>query len=107
VNAPIDVKADLKRLPIVHHHWLFGRGPDKVLEFKEPVRVETNCQACAHNKVCGHVMDKRCVNYEFGSSSNTGCGSCHHMYTRWDPKDRVPCFNCKDFLPRSAVKKPK
>lgn len=88
--------------PIVHTHWLFGRGPNKVLDFKQPVAVETKCKDCLHAHVCSLQMERRCVNYECGTSNDSGCHSCSHRFTRWD-KEAVPCFHCKDFLPNPAV----
>lgn len=93
--------------PIVHTHWLFGRGPNKVLDFKHPVAVETKCADCIHTHVCSHVMERRCVNYTCGTSDGSGCHSCSHRFTRFDDhnqgKDAVPCFHCKEFLPNKAA----
>ena len=84
---------------IKHTHWLYGFGPDKEVKFNTPIKVEDDCVKCLHNKVCNRSMDKRCENYEFGSSSDLNCcQSCIHKYTRYD-KDKIPCFKCKDFLP--------
>ncbi len=79
-------------------HWLFGRGPDKVLDFAREIEAETDCSKCIHNEVCGHDMEKRCENYVFGSSAVRGCGcqTCLHRFTRFD-NDHVPCFSCPWF----------
>lgn len=79
-------------------HWLYGRGPEKLLEFAREVDVETDCARCSHNKVCAHRMEERCENFSFGTSQYSGCGACIHKYTRYD-KDNVPCFSCPDFAP--------
>jgi hypothetical protein len=49
------------------------------------------------------VMEKRCINHNWGSSEGSGCHNCLHKYTKWD-KDAVPCFKCKDFKPKDSVK---
>ena len=77
-------------------HWLFGSGPDKVLNFAREIEAETDCSKCIHNKVCGHDMEKRCDNYEFGTSTGRGCQACLHRHTRFD-NDHVPCFSCPSF----------
>jgi len=77
-------------------HWLYGRGPDKVLVFEHEIDVEADCTKCVHRKVCDYKMDKRCENYTFGTSQFSGCQGCLHKYTRWD-KDAVPCFSCPYF----------
>jgi hypothetical protein len=83
-------------------HWLYGRGPDKALDFQREVDVETNCMECTHREVCGKDMEKRCENYVFGSSSGRDCQGCGHKYTRYD-KDPVPCFSCPWFEAKSAT----
>lgn len=83
-------------------HWLFGRGPDNILDFAREIDVETDCSRCVHNEVCGHDMEKRCENYECGTSEHQGCQGCSHRFTRFD-KDSVPCFTCPWFR---AVKHP-
>ena len=77
-------------------HWLFGRGPDHILDFKKEIDEETDCRKCIHNEVCDHNMERRCENYKFGDSSKEGCRACNHHYTRYD-KDAVPCFSCPWF----------
>ena len=72
-------------------HWLFGRGPDKVLDFKREIDEETDCSKCIHREVCDRNMERRCENYVFGTSAGHGCQGCLHQYTRYD-KDPVPCF---------------
>lgn len=85
-------------MTIKHTHWLYGMGPDKEVKFNKPIKIETDCTKCIHNKVCDHVMEKRCVNYEFGTSVGSGCVACIHRFTRYD-KDKIPCFHCNDFSP--------
>lgn len=80
-------------------HWLFGRGPDKILDFKKEIDVETDCGGCIHNEVCDHNNEKRCENYVFGDSRGKSCQGCLHKYTRYD-KDKVPCFTCPWFRPK-------
>lgn len=84
-------------------HWLYGRGPNKILDFEREIDVETNCVACIHNEVCDHDMGKRCENYKFGTSAEpqNSCQSCTHKYTRYD-KDAVPCFTCPWFMERPS-----
>jgi len=41
-------------------HWLFGRGPDKLLDFKREIHEETECSKCIHREVCDRNMEKRC-----------------------------------------------
>ena len=83
-------------------HWLFGRGPDRLLDFKREIDEETDCGKCIHREVCDRDMEKRCENYVFGTSAAEGrsCQSCLHKYTRYD-KDRVPCFSCPWFEERT------
>ncbi len=85
-------------------HWLYGRGPNKELDFKKEINKETQCGNCIHNKVCNHKMEDRCINIEPGNSRYNGCEGCTHHFTRWD-KDPVPCFYCPDFHP--IIKRPK
>lgn len=83
---------------IVHTHWLYGKGENKILEFKHAVREETNCNECFHRIVCTRDEEKRCVNFEFGrSDAKTSCERCSHYFTRYD-KTKVPCFYCKEFV---------
>lgn len=77
-------------------HWLYGDGPDKILDFKREVDEETDCGKCTHREVCDRNMEKRCENYVFGTSAASGCQGCLHKYTRYD-KDPVPCFSCPWF----------
>lgn len=82
----------------VHTHWLFGHGPNKELKFNVFVLKESSCGECLHNKVCDHIMEKRCVNYEFATSEHTSCAGCIHRFTRFDKDDtKIPCFRCPDF----------
>lgn len=78
-------------------HWLFGQGPDKLLDFKREIDTEIDCGKCLHHEVCDRVMEKRCENYVFGTSAARSCQSCLHKYTRYDAKDPVPCFTCPWF----------
>lgn len=95
--------ADTPTPPIVHHHWLHGMGPDKVLTFTEAVAIETDCGLCLHRKVCARKMEDRCRNYEMANSDRAGgCHTCIHRYTRWS-REAVPCFNCHEFLPDPAA----
>ncbi len=81
-------------------HWLFGRGPNKVLDFAHEIAEETDCSACIHKDVCDRDTEKRCENYTFGTSEGSGCQSCSHRFTRYD-KDAVPCFSCPWFETRT------
>lgn len=78
-------------------HWLHGRGPDKVLDFKREIDEETDCNKCIHREVCDLNMEKRCENYEMSTSGARGCQSCIHRFTRFDNKQSVPCFVCPWF----------
>jgi len=81
----------------VKTHWLFGRGPDKVLDFKREVDEETDCGKCIHREVCDRNTEKRCNNFVFGSSGTKGgCLACSHRFTRYH-QDSVPCFSCPWF----------
>lgn len=73
-------------------HWLYGER-----HFIKEVDEETSCAKCFHVKVCSYDMEKRCVNFDWGSSRERGCGACHHHYARFD-KDSIPCFHCEDFV---------
>lgn len=85
-------------------HWLYGRGPNRVIEFIQEIDEETKCQDCIHKKVCASVMEHRCINYTFGTSEFRGCQGCVHKYTRFD-KDPIPCFSCPDFIHIDKLKK--
>lgn len=80
-------------------HWLYGRGPNKVLDFTREIEEETDCMKCHHREVCDHDKERRCENFEFGSSEGHGCQGCIHKYTRYDEK-AVPCFTCPWFEAR-------
>jgi len=84
-------------------HWLFGRGPDKILDFKREIDEETDCGKCIHREVCDRNMEKRCENYKFGTSEGRSCQACLHRYTRYD-KDSVPCFSCPWFEEKAGSK---
>lgn len=83
-------------------HWLFGRGPDKLLDFAREIEAETDCARCIHGEVCDRNMEKRCDNYKFGTSESRGCHGCLHRFTRFD-KDTVPCFTCHWFQTDESV----
>lgn len=85
-------------------HWLYGRGPNRVIEFIQEIDEETKCEDCIHKKVCAVVMEHRCINYTFGTSEFRGCQGCVHKYTRFD-KDPIPCFSCPDFIHIDKLKK--
>ena len=76
----------------VQKHWLHDDHREHKIE------EETSCRKCAHAKVCGGNMSERCSNYLFGDSREKGCQSCTNKFTRFDPKEWVPCFLCPDFL---------
>lgn len=83
-------------------HWLFGHGPDRILDFNVEIDAETSCGGCAHKDVCDKQPSQRCSNYTWGTSEGSaGCAQCLHKYTRYD-KDSVPCFHCKDFKAEAA-----
>jgi hypothetical protein len=88
---------------IKHIHWLYGSGADKELHFKEAVAEETKCSQCIHVRVCSISVEKRCVNFERGTSLRDGCACCVHHYTRFD-RQPVPCFLCRQFLDVSSVR---
>jgi hypothetical protein len=87
-------------MTIKHTHWLFGKGPNMEVKSFKPIKIETKCLKCIHDKVCSHDVIKLCVNYKFCRSDAAGCHSCIHQYTRFD-NEPVPCFNCENFLPKS------
>ena len=79
-------------------HWLHGK-----CEFNTKVEEETSCYQCVHSLVCNHPMERLCQNYTFGSSDrHPGCPQCIHHYTRWEPKQPIPCFICPLFQVREA-----
>lgn len=84
-------------------HWLYGRGPDKILDFKREIDAETDCSKCIHRTVCDHKMERRCENYVVGTSAGKDCQACSHRFTRYD-KDAVPCFSCPWFEERVQPK---
>lgn len=77
-------------------HWLYGLGPNKEIKFNIEIDEETKCIHCTHNEVCDRDVSKRCSNFWWGTSAETGCMSCTHRFTRWD-KEKIPCFHCKWF----------
>lgn len=84
-------------------HWLFGSGADKILTFAREIDIETDCSRCIHREVCDRKMEKRCENYEFGTSEGRGCSSCSHRFTRYH-EDSVPCFSCPSFRADDSAK---
>jgi len=82
-------------------HWLYGRGPDKILDFKKEIDEESDCSKCIHREVCSFDMSKRCENYTWGTSehASTSCHSCSRRFTRFD-EHKVPCFTCPWFEAR-------
>lgn len=80
------------------HHSFFGWS---MLHMETP--IESDCSKCLHVKVCDRDMFKRCLNYEFGNSREKGCNSCIHNYTRFDLKEKVPCFYCEDELWETTI----
>ena len=79
-------------------HWLY-----KEIEYKMEIEKETDCSSCFHNVVCNVDKEKRCVNFEWGHSNGAGCGMCVHQYPRWDSKQPVPCFHCKDYVDKNKI----
>lgn len=58
-----------------HTHWLYGSGPDKVLTFKRDVDRETDRSLCAHDHICSHKEETRCVNHDSRTCIRRGlCG---------------------------------
>lgn len=86
----------------VKTHWLYGHGLDKILDFKREVDEETDCSACVHREVCGRDVEKRCENYQYGTSERSACQGCSHRFTRYDEKS-VPCFSCPWFRKSPSV----
>lgn len=74
-------------------HWLY-----KELSFPSgDLEKETNCGECIHCPVCDHDKTKRCENFRFGRSDETGCNSCSNHYARYDRRQPIPCFSCQYF----------
>lgn len=89
-------------------HWLHGSGPNNEIKFNKEVDTETNCFSCLHKKVCSYAFDKRCSNFEFGNSDGIQnnpliCHNCIHKYTRFDNRQPITCFHCKDYLPDNII----
>ena len=74
-------------------------GPNKELKFNKEIDVETQCKDCYHVEVCDKDKEKRCSNFDCGTSEYSDCQCCIHHYTRYD-KEPVPCFHCKWFEPK-------
>ena len=73
-------------------HWLYGEKEYKVL-----VEKETKCNHCIHREVCDYKKEKRCSNYTFGRSDDSGCFTCSNHYARHDEKQPILCFHCNFF----------
>lgn len=88
-------------------HWLYGMGPNKEVKFNVEVDKDDECNTCIHSNVCGHDMNYRCENFQGGCSGGIvngtyTCGACSHHYTKYDDKDSIPCFKCRDYSPDQA-----
>ncbi len=78
-------------------------------ERKYKIKTESKCKICSYLKLCRLDVEKRCLNFEFGSSAEKGCFSCLHRYNRTKMNGkkydsiflRYPCFICKDFKIKS------
>ena len=77
-------------------HWLFGRGPDKILTFKREVAPAHHAVDALRAVRLRLHLEQRCENYVFGTSEGRGCQGCLHRHTRYH-KDVVPCFSCPWF----------
>jgi len=43
------------------------------------------------------------MNYESsGSEGGPSCGSCINRYTRWNERQVLPCFVCKQYAPEDS-----
>lgn len=74
------------------HHSFFGW-----FMLHMETETESNCAKCIHRRVCDGDMEKRCSNYELGTSAGKGCDGCIHRFTRFDDdKKKIPCFYCED-----------
>jgi len=73
-------------------HWLYGACSF----YNKVVETEENCSDCIHVKVCHQRMETLCENYTFGTSDGRGCTSCLHRYPRYDSRQQIPCFSCKE-----------
>jgi len=75
-------------------HWLYGEK-----EYKVVVEKESECSKCFHREVCDIDMNKRCSNYIFGTSQYelSTCFSCLNRHAKYDKKQPIPCFYCKNF----------
>jgi len=84
------------------NHWLYG-----VKEYTILIEKETECHKCVHEEVCEKYMDERCSNYTFGTSQYdiTTCFSCSNRYTRFDKKQPIPCFHCKNFKDKTKFER--
>ena len=85
-------------------HWLHGN-----IKLNQEIKKETNCRECIHSEVCSlgtFQMDKKCINYEFGTSEYdmNSCLSCINKFTRFDEKQSIPCFKCRFFKKRRRNK---
>jgi len=87
-----------KEHTMVKIHWLYDSS------FRVQVSEETKCTECIHAKVCSQNMERLCVNYWFGTSTEKGCLSCTNHYARYDIKKPVPCFYCPYFMSSHTIK---
>lgn len=72
-------------------HWLFGK-----CKFEKEIEKETDCTDCLCNEVCSHDVSERCVNYHLGDSREKHCEACDRHFSRYDSRQPIPCFYCKD-----------
>lgn len=77
-----------------------------MIDLKQAILKETDCNECFHYLVCHHNKENLCTNYVFGNSVETGCSSCENRFHR----DNRPCFHCKEFCltpfnPKKNLKK--
>jgi hypothetical protein len=65
-------------------------------QYEVIVKEDDSCRGCVHEDVCTHDMSKLCVNFMWGTSAEDqkSCQCCTHRYTRYDPKQPIPCFKC-------------
>ena len=67
------------------------------MQLNEEIVEETKCYECVHVTVCDHKMEIRCVNYWFGTSTESGCLSCTNRFGRFGQQKNSPCFKCVNF----------
>lgn len=84
-------------------HWLHGDCEFNVIVGDE----ETRCRWCLHSHVCKHDMSTFCANMLLGCSGDVAtCEVCTHRFTRYDDKQKIPCFKCSFFEPRDRYGSP-